>query len=341
MNLKAIIAAIGATSMLAMSAGGAHAQQKPVVWKFGHVFSVPKTLFDDVAMKEYPERISKASKGLVKIEVVQGIVNPNNMFEALGDGRIQMGSVVPAAVSATHPRWHVLGLPGVLDKDADYPQVARDVVWPHADAEMKRRWRGTIVNMGAFTGTLFFSPASVGPVDRIEKFKGLKYRSHSVEVSKLIETMGGAPVGLPFPELYSSIERRLVDAYSSTTSAVLGSGLFEVTKYAEDWPAGHGLWFYVVSEDALKLLPPDTRKAVMDEFALIQRDLSQRHLAETTKSIEDLKAKGMQFIVVPEAEKQKARDLARKIVWTTWLERTGPEGRALLINVLKTQGKAL
>ena len=158
---------------------------------------------------------------------------------------------------------------------------------------------------------------------------------------KLLETMGGAPVGLPFTELYSSIERRVVDAYSSATSAVIGSGLFEVTKYAEDWPAGHGLWFYVVSEDALKLLPPDTQKAVMDEFALIQRDLSQRQLAETTKSIEDLKAKGMQFIVVPEAEKQKARDLARKIVWTTWLERTGPEGRALLINVLKTQGKGL
>lgn len=341
MNLKAIIAAIGATTMLAFAAGSLHAQQKPVVWKFGHIFSVPKTLFDDVAMKEYPERIGKASKGLVKIEVVQGIVNPNNMFEALADGRIQMGSVIPAAVSATHPRWAVLGLPGVLDKDADYPQVARDVVWPHADAEMKRRWRGTIVNMGAFTGTLFFSPASVGPVDRIEKFKGLKYRSHSVDVSKLIETMGGAPVGLPFTELYSSIERRLVDAYTSATNAVIGTGLFEVTKYAEDWPAGHGLWFYVVSEDALKLLPPDIRKAVMDEFALIQRDLSQRQLAETTKSIEDLKAKGMQFIVVPEAEKQKARDLARKIVWTNWLERTGPEGRALLINVLKTQGKTL
>jgi TRAP-type C4-dicarboxylate transport system substrate-binding protein len=339
--MKSFPAVFSAAAVLAFASMGVAAQQKPVVWKFGHIFSVPKTLFDDVAMKEYPERIGKASKGLVKIEVVQGIVNPNNMFEALADGRIQMGSVIPAAVSATHPRWAVLGLPGVLDKDSDYPKVAREVVWPHTDAEMKRRWGATIVNMGCFTGTLFFSPANVGPVDRIEKFKGLKYRSHSVDVSRLIESMGGAPVGLPFTELYSSLERRLVDAYTSATNAVLGTGLFEVTKYAEDWPAGHGLWYYVVSEKALNQLPADVRKAVMDEFALIQRDLSQRQLAETAKSIEELKAKGMQFIVVPEAEKQRARELARKVVWTNWLERTGAEGRTLLVNVLKTQGKSL
>ena len=341
MKLNAMTMAIGAATALALTTLDVVAQQKPVTWRFGHIFSVPKTLYDDVAMKEYPERIGKASKGLVKIEVVQGIVNPSTVMEALADGRIQMGSIIPAAVSATHPRWAVLGLPGVLDKDADYPQVARDVVWPHVDAEMKRRWRTTIVQMGAFTGTLFFSQASVGPIDRVEKFKGLKYRSHSVDVSRLIEQMGGAPVGLPFTELYSSIERRLVDAYTSATNAVIGTGLFEVTKYAEDWPAGHGLWFYVVSEDALKQLSPETRKAVLDEFALIQRDMSQRQLAETAKSIEDLKAKGMQFVTVPESEKQKARELARKVVWTNWLQRTGPQGRQLLDNVLKHLGKSL
>lgn len=341
MKSRMVMAAIGAAATIALAAVDAAAQPKTVTWKFGHVFPVPKTLFDDVAMKEYPERIGRASKGMVKIEVIQGIVNPNTVMEALADGRVQMGSIVPAAVSATHPRWAVLGLPGVLDKDADYPKVARDVVWPHVDAEMKRRWNVQIVNMGAFTGTLFFSPASVGPVDRVEKFKGLKYRSHSVDVSKLIEQMGGAPVGLPFTELYSSIERRLVDAYTSATSAVLGTGLFEVTRYAEDWPAGHGLWFYVVTEDALKQLPPDIRQAVLAEFAAIQSDLSQRQLAETTKSIEDLKAKGMQFIVVPEAEKQKARDFARNAVWTSWLQRTGADGKALLTDVLKAVGKTL
>jgi len=341
MKLKAIALSIGAATVLAFSATHAYAQQKQVVWKFGHIFPVPKTQFDDVAMKDYPARIGQASKGLVKIEVVQGIVNPNNMFDALADGRIQMGSVIPAAVSATHPRWAVLGLPGVLDKDSDYPKVAHDVVWPHAEAEMKKRWGARIVNMGCFTGTMFFSPAAVGPVDRIEKFKGLKYRSHSVDVSRLIESMGGAPVGLPFAELYSSIERRLVDAYSSATNAVLGTGLHEVTKYAEDWPAGHGLWFYVVSEEALKQLPADTRTAVLNEFALIQQDLAKRQLAETAQSIQDLRAKGVQFITVPETEKQKARDVARKVVWSSWLERTGPEGRKLLIDVLKTQGKSL
>lgn len=317
------------------------AQTKQVTWRFGHIFPVPKTQFDDVAKVDYPARIERASKGMVKIEVIQGVVNPNTVMDALADGRIQMGSVIPAAVSATHPRWAVLGLPGVIDRDEDYPKVAREVVWPHVDAEMRRRWNARIVNMGAFTGTLFFSPASVGPVDTVEKFKGLKYRSHSVDVSRLISELGGAPVGLPFTELYSSLERRLVDAYTSATNAVIGNSLFEVTRYAEDWPAGHGLWFYVVSEEALKQLPPDIRQAVLNEFEAIQKDLASRQLAETTKSIADLKAKGIQFVTVSETEKNKAREIARRVVWTDWLQRTGPQGRELLENVLKVLGKKL
>lgn len=325
--------------LLALAAGDAAAQQRTVTWRFGHVFSVPKTLFDDVAMKEYPERLARASKGLIKLEVLQGVVNPNNMFEALADGRIQMGSVVTAAVSATHPRWHVLGVPGVLDGDSQFPKIGREVVWPNADAEMRRRWGGQIVAMGAFSGTYFFSRAGSGPVDTVEKVKGLKYRTHSFEVSKLVELMGGAPVGLPFPELYSSLERRLVDAYTSATPAVLGSGLFEVTGFAEDWPAGTGLWFYVVSENALKALPDDIRKAVVDELAAIQSDLPQRQLAETAQSVEELKAKGIKFVTVADSEKQKAVALARQTIWPNWVERAGPQGKALLDEVLAALGK--
>jgi TRAP-type C4-dicarboxylate transport system substrate-binding protein len=326
---------------LALGCGIAQAQQKPVVWRFGHVFSVPNTLFDNVAMKEYPERIGRASNGMVKVEVVQGVVNPNTMLDALADGRIQMGSIVTAASSATHPRWHVLGLPGVLDKESDYPGVARNIVWPHVDTELRRRWGATITNMGAFTATLFFSRANSGPVDRIEKFKGLKYRTHSVELSRLIQQMGGAPVGLPFGELYSAMERRLVDAYTSTAAAVLGNGLFEVTGFAEDWPAGLGLWFYVVSEKALNALPPDIRKSVSDELAAIQKDLSERHLAEAKQGVAALAGKGVKLVQVPEAEKQQVREMARQVVWGTWLDRTGPEGRALLGDVLGSLGKKL
>jgi TRAP-type C4-dicarboxylate transport system substrate-binding protein len=320
---------------------GAHAQQRTVTWRFGHVFSVPNTLFDNVAMKEYPERIARASDGLVKIEVVQGVVNPNTMLDALSDGRIQMGSIVTAASSATHPRWHVLGLPGVLDKEADYPKVAREIVWPYTDAELKRRWGATIVNMGAFTATLFFSRAQSGPVDRIEKFKGLKYRTHSVELSKLIEQMGGAPVGLPFGELYSAMERRVVDAYTSTAAAVLGNGLFEVTGFAEDWPAGLGLWHYVASEKAISALPQPVARSVMAEFAAIQKDLSERHLQEAQTGISTLGSRGVKLVQVAESEKQRVRTLAREVVWKTWLDRTGAEGRKLLSDVLSSLGKSL
>lgn len=328
-------------ALLAFGATEAAAQQRTVTWRFGHVFSVPKTLFDDVAMKEYPERLARASKGMIKVEVLQGVVNPNNMFEALADNRIQMGSVVTAAVSATHPRWHVLGLPGVLDGDHQFPKIGREIVWPNADAEMRRRWGGTIVAMGAFSGTYFFSRTGSGPVDSVAKMKGLKYRTHSFEVSKLIEGLGGAPVGLPFPELYSSLERRLVDAYTSATSAVMGSGLYEVTAFAEDWPTGTGLWFYVVSENALKALPEDIRKAVVDELAAIQSNMPERQLAETARSVEELKAKGMKFVTVPDAEKQRAVDLARQTVWPNWIERAGPDGRKLLNDALAALGKKL
>lgn len=323
---------------LATAVGPAVAQET-VTWRFGHVFSVPNTLFDDVAMKELPDKIREASDGMVNIEVVTGIVGPNDMFDALADGRIQMGSLVTAAVSASYPRWHVLGVPGVLDSESDFPDVATNVVWPAIEKETMERWRGRLVTMGAFSGTFFFSQESNGPVDSIADFQGLKYRTHSLEVSQLIQAVGGAPVGLPFGELYGAMQRNTVDAYTSATPAVLGTGLFEVTKYAEDWPAGLGLWFYLVSEDALDKLPADVREAVLKAFAEVQSDMPQRQLAETAESIETLKGKGMEFVTVPEAEKAKLREVAEDVVWTDWVKRTEPGGEALLDDVLKALGK--
>jgi TRAP-type transport system periplasmic protein len=101
------------------------------------------------------------------------------------------------------------------------------------------------------------------PVKTIADFAGLKTRIVPVPLHKQIwEAVGTAPVGLPYGEVYSALQTKVIDAVEINVSSVVGENLWEVGKHFT--LTGHYPWHNVIVANKAFFdgLPPDIQAAM-------------------------------------------------------------------------------
>ena len=101
------------------------------------------------------------------------------------------------------------------------------------------------------------------PVKTVADFAGLKTRIVPVPLHKQIwEAVGTAPIGLPYGEVYSALQTKVIDAVEINVSSVVGENLWEVGKYFT--LTGHYPWHNVIvaNKTFFDGLPPDVQAAM-------------------------------------------------------------------------------
>ncbi|NYT44303.1 TRAP transporter substrate-binding protein DctP [Alcaligenaceae bacterium] len=302
---------------------------EPVIWRLGHTLSVPGTLYEKIITEEMPQRIAKASEGIIQIRPLIGVISTSDVINALRRDRVEMGTVTVGYTAATYPLWAVLNLPGLVNDGELLGHVSREIVMPEMAKDMKEMGIRPVTSV-SWDGGAYFSNKEVRSVN---DFSGLRWRTHAPMLSQLIVELGSSTVGMPYAELQPSLERKLVDAYTSTVPAMNASGLAEVTKYAILAPQGTSLTMVMVTEKALEALPNDLRNKVIAEFDAINREIPKRLHQEFIDGIEKAKSSGVEVIKFSDEESEKVTIAAKKAVWEEWLEQTGPRGKELLERV--------
>lgn len=323
---RTIRLAFGVFALLAVSSSGLVLAADQVVWRLGHTLSVPGVLYDKIITYELPARINKASGGLVRVQPIVGVVRTDDVLNALQQGRVEMGDLTVAYSAATYPLWAVLNLPGLVDDVKQIAPIAQKIVLP-VMAEDMAKWGIRPIIVGGWDGGGFFSNKRITTA---KDFAGLKWRTHAPMLSKQITELGGATIGMPFEELYPSLERRLVDAYTTVFPAVHATHLSEVTKYAIVASGGTSLWVVMVSDQALNKLPADVRMKVVAELEAINNEVGDRLYNEYVESFGKLQKAGVEIITLSKEENQKLIDAAKKAVWPEWLKQTGDRGQRLM-----------
>ncbi|MFZ7126456.1 MAG: TRAP transporter substrate-binding protein [Desulfobacterales bacterium] len=156
------------------------------------------------------------------------------------------------------------------------------------------------------------------PIRTVEDFKGLKMRSSGVALS-FFQNLGASVVALGGDQTYEALQRGVIDAAEHTpASMMMDMGVQEVTEYAVE-PIAHQPYTnmaYYVNKSAWEKLP-DNLKAILHSATRVicERLLNESRKMEFTAK-EELKAKGMKFIWLPEEEQEKMRVIAE----TLWRE---------------------
>lgn len=324
-TFRVLLVALGAAAAM-MTIGTAARAQDTTTWRLGHTLSVPGTLYEQILTKELPERIAKATGGAVRVQPIIGIVKTPDVISALQQGRVEMGDVSVAYIAATHPSWAVMSLPGLVEDERLVAPIADKIVLPAIAQDLKQMGIRPVVSV-AWVGGAYFTNKRI---DKVADIKGTKWRTHAPMLSKTVAELGGAPIGMPFEELYPSLERGLVDAYTTTFPAMYATGLQKVTKHAILAPQGTTISVVMVGEQALAKLPADLRSKVLAELSAINRDAADRLLKERDDVIAKLKSAGVEMITLAPEENAKFVAAAKTAVWAAWRKDAGEAGEKLL-----------
>lgn len=180
---------------------------------------------------------------------------------------------------------------------------------------------GATIGKEAFVSTV--------PLHGIDDFAGIKLRAPEGMAQDIFERIGGAPVNLPAAEVFTAIERGVVDAADwATFSMNHHLGFHSMARYPI-YPGIHSMPIIDVSVHPARWeeLPEDVQAIMEMAVGDFARDITRRLELRDIDDVRAARAEGVEVIDWADEERQKLRDIATDI-WRDWSTRSPMAGRA-------------
>lgn len=158
-----------------------------------------------------------------------GLAGPDTL-QLVSDGTLSMANIYTGYVAGELPAIEVQSLWGIYpDWETMYLSLT-DMHPQLEDMVARETGGGIIVNHNWYSGNdqFFFSKK---PLRTLEDFDGLKTRSHAAALSDWIVGMGAEAQFVAFSEVYTALERGILDAGVTGSTPGYGQRWYEVTSY--------------------------------------------------------------------------------------------------------------
>jgi tripartite ATP-independent transporter DctP family solute receptor len=276
---------------------------------------------------KFKELAEAKGKGEIEVKFFSG--------GALGTQRqlqeqVQLGTVeiigTASDMPELEPKFGVFDFPFLF---ADRAHVYKVVDGPIGDElnQAVLRNKGVRVLSWGELGFRHFTNG-VRPITKPDDLKGLKIRvpPNKIRVAA-IKAMGAAATPIPWKELYTALQQRVVDGQENPTNAIVSLSMWEVQKFVSLSNHVFTPTYLLVNERYYQSLPAGIRQAVTEaavEAHTWQRAENQRREAS---ELQQARAKGMQ---VNTADVKAFVPLARPV----WDEFAAAVGKELLDRIV-------
>jgi TRAP-type C4-dicarboxylate transport system substrate-binding protein len=171
------------------------------------------------------------------------------------------------------------------------------------------------------------------PVNAVADLKGMKIRG-SPTLIPFLKKVGANPVMMAPGDIYTGLERGVVDGFVWPAAQISEWGWEKVTKYVIEPALPYGaIDVVLVNLDTWKKLPTQFQDLLIysakeDEFRTIVRALEY-----IPRENARLKKMGIQFLELPDAEAKKMEEIANDALWDAVISRdpvNGPKFREMI-----------
>ena len=183
------------------------------------------------------------------------------------------------------------------------------------------------------TGILF-SLFLAKPIKTVADLNGMKLRVSPTNVP-LAKALGATPVQMPPPDIYTALERGVVEGYILPAHTIRDFGLIKPSKYMVfpgNYEACHSL---IINLDTWKKLP----KGIQDILSEQADNMTRYAFAEIEKKynaeLENFKKEGMVFIELPPPEAAKFKKIARDALFEVIKKKAPVESQKILDFITK------
>ena len=261
------------------------------VLKLGHALDQSHPVH--AGMEFMAQRLDELSGGTMELQIFPNgqLGSEPETVELLQRGALAMVKTSAAAMEGFVPEMAVFGLPYLFLDDEHYWKVLNGSVGKELLAA------GAPVGIHGLcyydSGSRSFYTID-GPILKPEDVKGEKIRTlQSRMAMDLISTLDGAPTPIPWGELYTALQQRMVDGAENNPPSLLSSRHYEVAKHYSLDEHTRIPDMVIFSQAIWDKLSPEQQAWVdqaANESVVFQRKLWQEKTAE---ALEQVKAAGV------------------------------------------------
>ncbi|SHL21613.1 TRAP transporter substrate-binding protein [Roseibium suaedae] len=274
--------------------------------------------------QEWAARVKTMSGGRIDITVVPvgTVVAHNETLEAVGSGILQGQLSDPSYFSGKDPAFAMLG--NLVGAWSDPQQMFNYINYGGGKALFNELMNPYGVQFLGASSTGVESFLSAKPINGVEDLKGIKMRAPEGMVQEVFAAAGAAPVNLPGSEVYTSLEKGVIDAADYTVfSTNHAQGMHKFAKYPL-YPGFHSMPVMDVSmtKEIYDGLPDDLKEILAVSVRDFAQDMVARLKQEDMKAVAEANADpNITVINWSDEERAKFRAIA-KTQWAQWADRS-------------------
>lgn len=194
-----------------------------------------------------------------------GLAGPDTLT-LVSDGTLEMANIYGGYVGGEMPPIEIQNLWGIYpDRETEFR--ATIAITPDLEALVRDATGGFVLNHNWFSGNdlYFFSKE---PLATLEDFQGVKTRSHSAALSDWIEGIGGDAQFLAFAEVYTALERGILEAAVAGADGGHGQRWYEVTDYLAGPLTSFPSTNNIINGDKWASIPANLQQILVEEGAI-------------------------------------------------------------------------
>ena len=274
----------------------------------------------------FAENVRERTNGQMDFEISSypelGLAGPD-MMDLVEQGTIDFAQIQPAYVGGTWPMIDIIYIWG-LWKDSKSEHQANTALLPALDQGIFDNTGGAKLIYHIWYGgndQYFFSTRG----SEIEDFEGLKTRSHGTTMTDYINGLGGEGQFLAFAEVYTALERGILDAGVTGAHAGHGQRWYEVTDNLIGPAISLPMGFETMNKDRWASIPADLQAIVIEEGAKVELENLRLAAVWNETGVKVNVDQGMTFMEwSPEMKEHIYENVALGRVLPNWIKRVGP-----------------
>ena len=274
--------------------------------------------------ERFIEKVNKDGKGVIQINYIGGprAVPPFEVGNAVRSRVVDMANVTGAFYTNLMPEadgFKLIGKP--------MSEQRKNGTWEYINELHNKK-----LNSHYLARQFHNVPFHIYLNKKIDKldFAGLKIRVTPV-YRDVVQALGGTPITTPPGEVFTALERGVVDGYGWPVTGIFDLGWEKVTKFRME-PAFYSVEVNVlVNLDAWKSLN-DAQRKILNEAALWLEGLDAENVAINKAEVDRQTKAGIQPIDFGPADSKKFLEQANNVAWESVIKRapdTAPKLRQL------------
>ena len=255
-----------------------------------------------------------------------GIAGPDTL-RLIEDNTLEVGEVYSGYVGGDLPLLDIGNLWGLSPSEEAHLELT-DAIHDDLVAVLKETTGGQPIMRQYYPNQFIFSREEL---DSLDQFENKNIRQHSTILGDLLAGLGAEGQFVAFADVYTALERGVLDGGVTGGEPGHSQRWYEVTDYLYGPIVGSvAVAYYTMSGDAWNRLPPDIQQITL-EVGRDYEELARKTLIEEWNvfSVTANVDAGMIHRPFSDEVQTKMREVALEVILPNWVQRTGgPDSQA-------------